>query len=83
MTALRRCGVTVQSLAAVGQGVPDLLCATRACTFLVEVKDGAKPPSDRALTPDQVEWHHKWPGAIYVVTSAEEVPGVVISACRA
>lgn len=67
-----RCGVL--SLAAVGDGCPDLLVWspwTRSHELL-EVKDGAKPPSARKLTPDQVKFHAKWGGPIHVVTSVAE-----------
>ena len=68
--ALRTVGATVQSLAAVGNGVPDLLVGFRRATYLLEVKDGKKPPSDRELTPDQVAWHLKWNGGPCVVVNS-------------
>ena len=52
--ALRAVGATVQSLAAVGSGVPDLLVGFRKQTFLVEVKDGQASPSAKKLNPAQV-----------------------------
>jgi len=58
--ALRAAGVLVLSLAALGKGVPDLLCAFHGRLVLIEVKDGTKAPSRRKLTPDQVEWHRDW-----------------------
>lgn len=71
--ALRAAGATVQSLAATGAGVPDLLVGFRNSTYLLELKDGAKPPSARELTPDQIEWHMNWRGGpCTVVNSAEE-----------
>lgn len=60
--ALRAIGCTVQPLHTVGAGVPDLLVGHANRTFLLEVKDGSKPPSKRALTPDQLEWHGAWRG---------------------
>ena len=60
--ALRAAGATVQSLAAVGAGVPDLLVGFQGKTILIEVKDGAKVPSERRLTPDQLVWHSRWRG---------------------
>jgi Holliday junction resolvase len=60
--ALRAAGATVQSLAAVGQGVPDLLVGFQGKTLLMEVKDGRKPPSARRLTEDQLKWHGAWRG---------------------
>lgn len=60
--ALRAAGAIVQSLAAVGQGVPDLLVGFQGKTLLMEVKDGRKPPSQRQLTEDQLKWHGAWRG---------------------
>lgn len=65
--AMRKAGATVQSLAAVGQGVPDLLVGYRNRTALVEVKDGSKPLSARRLTPDQQQWHQNWTGGTLAV----------------
>ena len=71
--ALRKAGATVQSLAAVGAGVPDLLVGFRKQTFLVEVKNGQASPSERKLTPAQVIWHHNWNGGpLAVVGSVED-----------
>jgi hypothetical protein len=69
--ALRQIGAVVQSLAAVGNGCPDLLVGYRNRLFLLELKDGNKPPSAQALTPHQVEWHRTWQGHVVVVNSVE------------
>lgn len=70
--ALRQMGCTVQSLAAVGDGCPDLLVGAHGVTLLVEVKDGTKPPSARRLTPDQEVWHRNWTGGpVAIVTDLE------------
>lgn len=69
--ALRQIGAVVQSLAAVGNGCPDLLVGYRNRLFLLEVKDGSKPPSAQKLTPDQVEWHRVWQGHVVVVNGVE------------
>lgn len=60
--ALRAVGASVQSLATVGAGTPDLLVGYRRQTYLLEVKDGAKCASDRKLTEPQQEWHRIWRG---------------------
>jgi hypothetical protein len=60
--ALRAAGATVQSLAGVGVGVPDLLVGYQGKTILLEVKDGRKVPSARRLTEDQLKWHGAWRG---------------------
>jgi Holliday junction resolvase len=67
VSALRQVGADVQSLAAVGDGVPDLLVGFRGTTFLIEVKDGSKAPSARQLTDDQIKWHAAWRGGRCVV----------------
>jgi hypothetical protein len=76
--ALRQVGATVHSLAAVGGGCPDLLVGFRGRTFLMEVKDGNKPPSERRLTPFQVLWHEQWTGgSLTVVNSPEDALKVI------
>lgn len=76
--ALRLAGCSVQHLHSVGEGCPDLLCALAGDqTFLIEIKDGAKPPSDQALTKDQVVWHARWRGKVHVVNSVDQALAVV------
>lgn len=69
--ALRNAGCTVEHLHAVGKGCPDLLCAIDGQVFLIEIKDGAKPPSAQALTADQIIWHRDWKAEVHVVNSIE------------
>lgn len=57
VAALRRAGCYVQDLSGVGGGCPDLLVGYRGAWHLLEVKDGAKPPSRRELTPAELRWH--------------------------
>lgn len=80
--ALRAAGATVQSLAAVGQGVPDLLVGIRGQTLLIEVKDGKRPPSERRLTPDQLEWHGAWRGGAVAVVDGVEAALRVLGVVR-
>ena len=81
--ALRKTGATVQSLATVGSGVPDLLVGRGGQTYLLEVKDGRRVPSERRLTEDERGWHSTWRGfPVSVVNSTEEAlkaVGVVTS----
>jgi hypothetical protein len=73
VAALRKLGATVQSLADIGKGCPDLLVGYRGVTVLLEVKDGSKPPSARLLTPDEGAWMAAWRGGPYrVVSSIDE-----------
>lgn len=70
--ALRAAGATVQSLAGVGKGVPDLLVGYKGQTLLMEVKDGLKPPSKRALNEDQLRWHGRWNGGALAVVDSPD-----------
>lgn len=80
--ALRAAGATVQTLAAVGQGCPDLLVGYRKRTLLLEIKDGAKQPSKRHLTGLQAIWHETWRGgALRVVESVDEALTALVDLC--
>lgn len=70
--ALRAVGCTVQSLAAVGKGCPDVLVGYRGVNYVLEIKDGAKIPSRRKLTDDEKEWHADWRGKVFIVESVQE-----------
>ncbi len=74
---LRKMGVSVQHLHAVGWGCPDILCGWRGRNYLFEIKDGSKPPSQRKLTPDQEIWHQKWVGQADVIHSAEQALSIM------
>ena len=73
-------GCTVQSLAAVGGGVPDLLIGWRGLNLLLEVKDGDKPPSERRLTPKQALWHRDWRGQVMTAENVEDALQAVLMA---
>ena len=78
VAALRQCGATVQLLHQVGGGCPDLLVGFRGQNLLIEVKDGAKPPSARNLTPDQQSWHAAWSGGpVYVIIDVSQAMAVI------
>ena len=77
VAALRAVGATVQPLHSVGKGCPDLLVGYRGRNLLIEVKDGAKPPSARKLTPDQIEWHATWRGSVAQAKSIEEALALI------
>ena len=64
---LRSMGASVQSLADIGKGCPDLLIGWRGRNYLIEIKDGRKPPSQRKLTDLEVTWHKQWYGQIHVI----------------
>ena len=65
--ALRKVGVSVQSLASIGKGCPDLLASKGDAMWLIEVK-GPKG----TLTPDQVEFINNWQGAVHIVRTVDD-----------
>ena len=77
VAALRAAGATVQSLATVGAGCPDLVAGLGGNNFLFEVKDGSLCKSRRRLTPDEQQWHDAWAGTVHIVESAEQAVAIV------
>lgn len=67
--ALRDAGAIVEPLHAVGKGCPDLLVGYQRFNWLIEVKDGSKPPSARGLTDRQILWHSVWRGQVAIAES--------------
>ena len=74
---LRALGASVQSIAAVGRGCPDLLVGIGKRNFVLEVKDGAKFPSQRKLTIAEEEWQRGWRGQVNTVHSLDEAIAVL------
>ena len=79
VSALEAIGCTVDSLAAVGGGVPDLLVGYHGYNLLIEIKNPAKVPSQRKLTPAQITWHGAWAGQKAVIETADEAIAYVRS----
>jgi hypothetical protein len=73
VAALRKSGCLVEPLS--GEGVPDLLVWSPALSriVLIEVKDGAKSPSQRRLTEQQQKFHAEWQAAGAHVVKADSV----------
>ena len=70
--ALRSVGATVQSLASVGCGCPDILCGINGRNHLLEVKNEDQPPSKQTLTTDELLWHNEWKGKVEIVNSVRQ-----------
>jgi Holliday junction resolvase len=73
--ALRAVGWWVLDLSRVGEGCPDVLAGRHGRLELIEIKDGAKPPSARKLTTDEAALHQaclKAGVTVRIVTSIEE-----------
>ena len=75
--ALRAAGCSVQSIATVGKGVPDLIVGYGGQSYLLEIKDPAQPPSKRQLTDFEQAWHSTWKGSVRIVETAEQAVAYV------
>jgi hypothetical protein len=70
----------VASIASVGRGVPDLVVGIAGVTDLVEVKDGSKAPSARALTEHEDNFIRAWRGSpVRIVECIEDAAAHVWS----
>lgn len=67
VAALRAVGVVVRSLAGVGDGMNDLLCAVPGEIFLIECKEPGE-----LLTPKQKDWHREMPWRNHIAHSPAE-----------
>ena len=74
---LRELGFSVQSLASIGDGCPDLLVGRHARNFLFELKNPEQVPSKRMLTPDERKWFANWKGQVRKVETTEEIVEVI------
>jgi len=72
IAALRQVGATVQDLAKVGQGCPDILVGFRGRNYLMEIKMNKGKP-----TPAQDAWHLTWQGQVVIVRTADEALHVI------
>ena len=83
IAALRRAGCVVHDTSRQGGGFPDCIAATpRGRLVMLEIKDGAKPPSARKLTDAEAEFHATWGHHVAVVTSAADAlraVGIVVT----
>lgn len=73
----RKLGCSVQHAHFYASGFPDLIIGCGGFNFLVEIKNGYKPPSARKLTKFQGWWHLEWQGQVTTVKSVEEVRQLV------
>ena len=80
--ALRKIGCSVQSLASVGSGCPDLLVGYHGHNYLLEVKDGSKVQSRRQLTEDEADWQERWTGNCVTVESPQAAIIYVLASGR-
>ena len=73
----RGLGASVAHTHMVGEGFADVVVGYRGSNVLVEIKDSAKPPSERKLTTAQVKFHAEWKGAIVIVDRIGQCAGLL------
>jgi len=55
-----------------GKGFPDCLTKIGKDIWLIEIKDGSKPLSQRKLTPLEQKFHIEFDGCVKVISSVDE-----------
>jgi hypothetical protein len=79
--SLRKAGAYVR-IVTMGDGVPDLLVGYKGFTFLLEVKDGDKPLSQRKLTTAEQKFFDEWTGGLLAVVESVEDALAILRACE-
>ena len=74
---LRQLGATVTPTHMVSHGFPDVCVGWQGENFLLEIKDGNKPPSARKLTAEELIWHNLWKGQVAIVKDCDEALAVL------
>lgn len=75
--ALRGVGASVAITSMIGSGFPDIVVGYQGRNYLIEIKDGSKPPSKRKLTPDEQEFFDTWRGTVFVVNDINEALEII------
>lgn len=74
---LRQAGCSVQSLADIGEGCPDILVGWQGLNLVFEIKDGTLPTSATRLTQHEKAWHLVWRGQVAVIETAEQALNIM------
>lgn len=79
INALRKIpNISVFSTHEVGKGFPDIVIGYKGVNYLIEIKDGNKPPSARKLTDAELQFHSNWKGQIKIVNNFDELLNILI-----
>lgn len=68
--------VTVKSVASIKKFC-DIIVGYKDRNYLIEIKDGEKPPSQRKLTPDEKEFHDEWTGQINIALNINDILNII------
>jgi len=71
--AFRDLGCSVLIISNIGKGAPDIVVGKNGKTYLFEIKDGNKLPSQQKLTPHEEAFHADWKGHVEIIKSIDEV----------
>ena len=74
---LRKLGVSVAITSMMGKGFPDLVLGYQNKNFLIELKDGAKPKSQKGLTMDEAKFFTAWKGQVDKCESLDEICKII------
>lgn len=69
----RKLGFSVTVTSPLGNGFVDVVLGKFGFSFCAEIKDPAKPPSKRKLTPDEQKWHDNWQGHKCILETSDDV----------
>lgn len=61
----------------VGDGFPDIVVGRHGVNYMLQIKDGKKPPSARKLTLAEAKFHRDWRGHVIIVETIDEALFVV------
>lgn len=73
----RNSGFSVAITSGLGAGFPDVVLGFQGCNFLVEIKDGNKPPSAQKLTDAESKFFDQWKGQVCIINSIEAAINLV------
>ncbi len=75
---LRQHCVSVQSLASVGYGCPDIMVGFQGHDWKFEIKNPEQPPSKRILTKHEKIWRRDWRGSKpHTVLTLDEIVEII------
>jgi hypothetical protein len=65
-------GCSVLILSDIGKGCPDIMVGYRGKNYLIEIKNGKRPPSGQVLTPAEILFFERWMGQVDIIRSENE-----------
>ena len=66
-------GASVLVMSNLGHGAPDIAVGMHGKTFLFEIKDGSRSPSQQALTEKEKQFFESWKGHVSVLRGTLDV----------